>query len=261
VVNDSSGPVTTLPHAPRVVRLDKMFNVRDLGGLLTLNGRHVRPGLLFRADDPHLATDADVAALAALGIASVIDLRTPSEVEQRGTRRWDELGVQRYALPLWREIPGIDHGFKYHDPRLTAELYAAMHEDNLESHPPLWNALAEATAQGPTVIHCASGRDRTGIVVALLLSLLGVEEDLIREDYAMSATGMARMLAHLEATHSADVLASVNLDKEAMVLTPPEAIAHFLDRIRTRHGSMEDYAAAIGITPALPALREQLLVA
>jgi protein tyrosine/serine phosphatase len=260
-VNDFPGSALTLPHTSRVVNLDQMFNVRDLGGLPTLDGRQVRPGLLFRADDPHLATDADAAALAALGIASVIDLRTPSEVEQRGIRRWDELGVRRYALPLWREVPGTDHGFKYHDPRLTAELYAVMHEDNLESHPRLWNALAEATAQGPTVIHCASGRDRTGILVALLLSLLGVEVDRIVEDYAMSATGMTRMLAHLEAIHSADALASVNLDKEAMVLTPPEAMAHFLDRVRTHHGGMEGYAAAIGITETAPVLREQLLVA
>ena len=246
---------------PRMVALDLMFNMRDLGGLPTLDGRQVRSGRLFRADDPHLCTDDDAAALARLGIESVIDLRTPPEVDQRGTRRWDELDARRHALPLWREVPAIEHDFKYHDPGLTAALYEDMHEDNLEAHPGLWKALAEATTQGPTVIHCASGRDRTGIVVALLLSLLGVPEDLILEDYAMSSTGMERMLAHLEATHPAEALATLNLDKEAMVLTPPEAMGHFLDRIRLRHGSVAGYAADIGITVVVAALRNRLLVA
>jgi protein-tyrosine phosphatase len=243
----------------RAVRLSQMFNMRDIGGLPTLDGRHVRTGLLFRADDPHLSTDDDADILAALSITNVIDLRTQPEVDQRGTRRWDELGVRRHSLPLWSHVPPIEHAHKYRDPRLTAGLYADMHEENLTTHPHLWRALTQATTEGATVVHCASGRDRTGIVVALLLSMLGVREQDILDDYAISATGMRRMLAHLEATHPPEVLAAFDLDKEAMVLTPPEAIAHFLDWIHERHGSVEGYAADIGSLELVESLRVQLL--
>ncbi len=256
ISSDSARP---LLHDDRVVDLDQIFNMRDLGGLPTRDGGFIRSGRLFRADDPHLATDEDTAVLADLGISSVLDLRTAPEAEQRGSRRWDELGVQRHARPLWARIPGAAHAFRYHDPRLTADLYAAMHDEHLAAHRSLWQALALATTQGPTLIHCASGRDRTGIVVALLLGLLGVEEDLILADYAMSAAGMAHLLAHLEATHSPDDLVALRLDKEAMVLTPPEAMAHFLALIRQRHGGLDGYAADIGITAEVATLWENLL--
>jgi protein-tyrosine phosphatase len=249
----------TSTRTDRWVRLDGTTNMRDLGGLPTVDGRRVRAGRLFRTDDPHLSTDDDAAVLAALGIRTVIDLRTRREVEQRGNRRWDELGVRRLPLPWWSHVPPIEHAHKYRDPRLTAGLYGDMHEGNLGAHADLWRALAEATAAGPTVVHCASGRDRTGIVVALLLSMLGVHEDAILEDYAMSAAGMKRMLAHLEATSPPETLAALDLDKEAMVLTPPEAIGHFLDWVARRHGGIEGYAADIGIAELVPVLRTRLL--
>ncbi len=243
----------------REIRFAQMFNVRDLGGLTTVDGRRVRTGRVLRSDDPHLATDDDVTALAALGITDVVDLRTVPEVELRGTRRWDELGLRRHSVPLWSHVPPVEDAHKYHEPHLTAGLYAEMHEGNLAAHPGLWRTLDLATAAGPTVVHCASGRDRTGIVVALLLSLLGVPEQDILDDYAMSASGMRRMLAHLEATHPPEILAAFDLDKEAMVLTPPEAMAHFLDWVRDRHDGAERYVAAVGGAALVTTLRHRLL--
>lgn len=241
-----------------MVRFAQMFNVRDLGELRTSDGRRVRPGRIYRTDDPHLATDADAAALGALGITTVIDLRTPDEIEQRGTKRWDELGARWISRPLWAEVPSIEHAHRYHDPKMTAELYGEMHEANLAAHAGLWRAFADAGTHC-TAVHCASGRDRTGIVVALLLSLLDVGREDILEDYAMSARGMRRMLAYMEANFPPEVMASWNLDKEAMVLTPPEAIGHFLDWVQWRHGGIGGYAKEIGITDLVPVLQENLL--
>ncbi|MGX4688137.1 tyrosine-protein phosphatase [Streptomyces sp. JNUCC 63] len=257
-MSDTSTQTTAPGHAERAIHFAQIFNVRDLGGLCTSDGRRVRPGRMYRTDDPHLATDADAAALGALGLRTVIDLRTPAEIEQRGTRRWDELGTRRVSRPLWAEVPSLEHAHRYLDPVMTGELYGEMHEANLAAHPELWRAVANASAQC-TAVHCASGRDRTGIVVALLLSLLGVRREDILEDYAMSAQGMRRMLDHLEATYPAEVLASWHLDKEAMLLTPPEAIGTFLDRVQRLHGGIEGYAEQIGITDLVPVLRENLL--
>ena len=89
--------------------------------------------------------------------------------------------------------------------------------------------------------------------------MLGVPERDILDDYAMSAPGMSRMLAHLEATHPPEILATFDLDKEAMVLTPPEAIGHFLDWVRERHGGAERYVTDIGGAALVTNLRDRLL--
>lgn len=241
----------------RELRFQQMFNVRDLGGLASSACRvlHKR---VYRADDPHLASDADIAALRALRIDTVIDLRTQDEIAQRGTR-WEDLGARRASRPLWAAVPPIAESHRYLDPLRTAELYGEMHDRNLDAHRELWHSIAEASS-GRTVIHCASGRDRTGIVVALLLSFLGVDEASILEDYSMSADGMKRMLAYLEQRYPPDELAAkFDLDKQAMVLTPPETIRRYLAWVRDRHGSIEGYAADIGIQQLIPLLRDNLL--
>lgn len=248
---------TPLPAA-RSVELERVFNIRDLGGLPTLDGRRVRQGRIFRSDDAHLATAQDLKALGELGIGTVIDLRTGDEAAQRGTATWDQLGVRRLSHPFWLAVPPMGSGSRYLDPRETAGLYAEMHEQNLATHAALWRALAQA-ASGATVIHCASGRDRTGIVVALLLSFLRVPDAHILDDYAHSAAGMRQMLAYLDTAFAPETLARMQLHREAMVLTPPEAIGGFLAWLRERHGSIGGYAAALGVEAEVESLRAGLL--
>ncbi|PWI10414.1 hypothetical protein DIZ27_12495 [Streptomyces sp. NWU339] len=257
-MDDTPTLTTARGRAERAIPFAQMFNVRDLGGLRTSGGQRLRPGRIYRSDDPYFATDADAAALGTLGIKTVIDLRTSAEIEQRGTRRWDELGARRLSRPLWRKVPSIEHAHRYLDPKNTAELYGEMHEENLATHAELWRSVADAATER-TVVHCASGRDRTGIVVALLLSLLGVRREEILEDYAMSAEGMRRMLAHLEDTYPPETLKDWHLDKETIVLTPPEAIGHYLDWVQHRHGGIEGYAEQVQITDVVPVLRQNLL--
>jgi protein-tyrosine phosphatase len=109
------------------------------------------------------------------------------------------------------------------------------------------------------VFHCAAGKDRTGVLAALVLSLLGVDDDVIATDYGLSRLGMDRMLAYVRANHPerADTMS----DQPAAFLDAPEAAMRlFLDDLRARHGSVEAYAASVGADAAVvEALRANLL--
>jgi protein tyrosine/serine phosphatase len=199
----------------------------------------------------------DVQALGRLGIRTVVDLRTPQECGERESPMWDGLGATVHACPLVLQVPPhADHG-RYLEPRWTSGLYLKMLSDNPEGHASFWRALAEGSC-GVSLIHCLSGRDRTGIVVALLLEFLAVREADIVADYAMSAPGMERMLdwAELNLRGGVDAITS---DRTAMVTTDPETMRMFLSQFRQRYGSADGYAEELGITAYVTELRENLL--
>jgi protein-tyrosine phosphatase len=242
----------------RVIRLERGFNIRDVGGLHTSDGQRVRRDKVFRSEDLLYASTADVQALGRLGIRTVVDLRTTQECGERESPMWDGLGATVHACPLVVQVPPhAEHG-RYLEPRWTSGLYLKMLSDNPEGHAPLWRALAEGSSRGVSLIHCLSGRDRTGIVVALLLELLGVREVGIVADYAMSATGMERMMDWIELNIAGGVDA-VTTDRTAMVTTDPETMRMFLAQFRQRYGSADGYAKELAITPYVTELRRNLL--
>jgi protein-tyrosine phosphatase len=180
----------------RVVPFSTVFNFRDLGGYRTADGRTVRWRRLFRADGLFRLTEDDLTGFAALGIRTVLDLRRPDELAADG-RIADELGIDYRHVNLnvnpWppteltpEQLPGY-----------LAERYMIMAEEALESGAPMGTALrliAEAQA-APLVFHCAAGKDRTGVLAALTLALLGVPDDDIADDYALSGESERRYYA------------------------------------------------------------------
>jgi protein tyrosine/serine phosphatase len=110
------------------------------------------------------------------------------------------------------------------------------------------------------VIHCAAGKDRTGIVSAVLLGLLGVPDKDIVADYALSGGAMVRFLAWLRAEYP-DAKDELERSSAAIVAAEPETMALFLQRFRSVHGSFEDYAESLGMISAATALRAALLEA
>ena len=110
----------------------------------------------------------------------------------------------------------------------------------------------------PLVFHCAAGRTRTGVVAAMLLSLLGVADDHIATDYSLSRLGMARFKEWVIATYpeAADAMTD---QPSAFLAAPAEAMHLFLERLRAEFGSMHDYVAGLGVTDAtLDAVKERL---
>jgi protein-tyrosine phosphatase len=174
----------------RHVLLDGAANFRDLGGYETAEGRTLRWHKVFRSDALSALTAADQARLRALGVKLVCDLRLPGERRHAPSALPDELAIERFepgfiprgTLDMLAQIRAgtlhgeeiVEHvkGHYWHMPRDHAEVFGAV-----------LRRLAESR---PAVIHCTSGKDRTGLTVALLLLALGVPLETIYEDYLLT---------------------------------------------------------------------------
>jgi protein-tyrosine phosphatase len=235
---------------------ERLFNLRDLGGLTTVDGRRVRRGWLFRMDDPTAATPADVEALRALGVRGVIDLRNADEVTERGSATWDELKVRQVRCSVMNYAPPVDDYPRFIEPEFCATEYQRYIAEPDVARA-LWRALAELTTE-PTAIHCASGRDRTGVVSAMVLAAIGVEREQILHDYSVSEPGLARLLSYLE-EHVPARVPTTEGHRRSFLATPPECMAAFLDAVDARWGGVAGYLAEHGLQVEAETLRANLL--
>ena len=162
----------------RRIDLEGCLNFRDLGGYPTADGRRLRWRRLFRSDALHHLTPADVLRLREeIGLAHVVDLRSSGELRAEGRGPLEREPLAFHHLPLFDGLGGRRAAEGVPD---LAELYFAMAEYARE---PIARVIATlARASGPAVYHCAAGKDRTGLVSAVLLGLLGVRDEQIVAD-------------------------------------------------------------------------------
>ena len=162
------------------------FNFRDLGGYRTREGRTVRNGVLFRSDALHFMTPEDMAFVqTSLGLSTVIDLRNTDEASEAG--RWPGDGsTVRYRNIPFLEDRDISHPVEGADPvvRLT-EIYTWIIANAGERVAQALNLLAQDQTL-PAVVHCTAGKDRTGVLSAIILGLLGVDDEQIMADYILT---------------------------------------------------------------------------
>lgn len=174
----------------RIVRLDRVLNFRDFGGYDTVTGARLARGRLWRSAHFANASDDDVERLGDLGVSFIVDLRRPDE-RQLEPNRWPGAGVHTHTSD-----GGAGQGLPPHlmallRDDLTAESCAAYMRETYRGFPfdprlvTLYRAwFADlATRDGAAVIHCAAGKDRTGLGCALTLIALGVPEDAVYADY------------------------------------------------------------------------------
>lgn len=204
---------------------DGCYNVRDLGGHRTADGRETRWGAVVRSDSPARLTGAGWAALRAHGIRTIVDLRHASE-------RVEELpadGIELVPVSIldfddaafWEPLEGVD------DPHV---FYGAV----LERLPERFAAAATAIAQAPpggVLVHCAVGRDRTGLLSALLLALVGVPVEEIAADYAASSARLAPLI-ELFARQETDDVRRARMVRENACL--PESVLPLLRGLDAR---------------------------
>jgi protein-tyrosine phosphatase len=239
---------------PRNLGFSRTYNFRDVGGYPGLDGRTVRWRRLFRSDALHRLGEDDASAFAALGIRTVIDLRRPFEIEKYG-RVAERYGLDYHNLVLrhvdWEEI---EHPDDVVHERWLADRYLNFAEDGREGILASLQVIADAS-RAPVVVHCMAGKDRTGTVCALALSLLGVSDEDIAADYALTTSAMERLTAYLIEKHPEAVLGN-----EHMWDSPPGAMLLFLDDLRALHGSVEGYVKEIGLTgDEIASMRAHLL--
>ena len=180
----------------RHIELERVFNFRDLGGYPTRDGRTTKWQTLFRADGIHRLSEADVDTLRPLGLRTIIDLRTPDEIEEHGRFPLDAYA----ASASYHHQPVLDVIWTPEQIERFGESPTFLVDRYREMLVIGDRALGEslrlfgAAETYPAVFHCAAGKDRTGILAALVLGLLGVPDEVIAEDYALSRDGMVRMI-------------------------------------------------------------------
>jgi protein-tyrosine phosphatase len=231
--------------AERLVSLERGRNFRDLGGYHTAGGGRVRWGLVFRSASLHRLTAADLITLDRLGLRVVYDLRGDEERERAPSVLPD--GVRCELLPIGgtaaktKELTDLVLAGRLAELPLDflVRIYDAMVEVAASTFGRLLTRLAEPDGR-PALFHCHAGKDRTGIVAALLLSLLGVDERTVLDDYQLS--GIHYTEHQLAAVQTK--LAGTGVDVEryrAVFGAPRHAMATVLAGLRQRHGSLEAY--------------------
>ncbi|GHC74420.1 tyrosine-protein phosphatase [Streptomyces flavofungini] len=248
-------------------------NFRDVGGLPTLDGRRVRHGVLFRSGHLAHATDADAAFLGSLGLHTIFDFRNAADQRLEGP---DVAlpGVRNVNLPLSDPADGAEFWKMVRDGdldqlrsilsdgraagRMTAS-YRTIIEERTAEHSRVLHALAEDSV--PALMHCAAGKDRAGLSIAVTLLAVGVEREAIHADYLESNAAHRRYKVHRSST-SADAMSP-----EVMELLSPlfdaraEYLAAAFETIERTWGDTDTYLErGLGVKPQTrERLRERLL--
>jgi protein-tyrosine phosphatase len=231
------------------------LNVRDVGGHPTEDGAVTRDGVVVRADALGRLSDAGWQALVDYGIARIVDLRLHDEREADPPRDLpiELVHVQLVELdPEYRELMN-----RHLDTAADAAAYLRWsYGDFLErfSDNFVTAVRAVATAPGPALVHCVGGKDRTGLVVALLLRLAGVSLDRIDADYAVSEANLDDQAWVDEAPDE------IEAERRRKIIRSPEGVmAAVLAELEQRRGSVREYLLAAGSTAEeLDAIRARL---
>lgn len=212
----------------------RLVNFRDLGGLPLVSGGTFPGRRLFRSGTFSLLTPGETDELvSSLGLATLIDLRTRSERERSHQRFPDRVRV--FEFPFLTEIhPEWERPSDQSPPAIAHRYLDMLEGQGREALPPIISTITRDRL--PMAIHCESGKDRTGIVIALLLALVGVTDQAIADDYTRSGPSLQRLASDPANT---GVFAP---DPPSEYETSPETMQLFLDGVRNRYGSIEELA-------------------
>ena len=226
-------------HDPqRRLSFHGLLNARDLGGYPTVDGARTRWRSLLRADDLAQLTAAGLQALREYGVETVLDLRWPEE-------------AARYPGPAWAAVPGVryerislltgtEDEWRLRSRDAAKELWKCAVLEHVRAELRRVLAFIAAAPPRPLLFHCVAGKDRTGLIAALLLALADVEPQAIAADYAVSSENLLQ--GYLQR------YADVDPERIREALRCPEEGAHNMLRFLTRAGGAAAYLAQIGLT-------------
>lgn len=216
------------------------FNFRDLGGIKTSDGKYVKWGKIFRSDDLHTLTDADLNYLSSIPLISIVDFRSPDEIK----RSPDRLPASVKTDYTYSISPGNLLAAKSLADLKESQMDSAMMEMNsiLVNDTSCANrykdffTLLQDEKDVPLMFHCSAGKDRTGMGAALVLFALGVDENTIIDDYLSSNTYLGDKYAQYIAQ---------NPNLKPLFEVKREFIMAGIDQIKKDHGSVENYLSNV----------------
>jgi len=241
------------------INLEGAVNVRDVGGLPTVDGGSTMPGRLLRSENLQELSSADVDKLVGeIGVTTVVDLRTTAEVELEGPGPLDAVPSVRHAYhPVLPELgsrtdavaEALLLGKRERDiSRFPDDIMCGHYLGYLEERPEeVVGALRSiATSRGAAIAHCAAGKDRTGVIVALALTVADVEPAAIVADYMATGERIDAIIERLRRsrTYAADVSSrpvTAHLPRE-------ETMKSFLEQLHVRYGGLPRWLADNGLT-------------
>ena len=237
----------------RHLRFESVSNFRDIGGYRTRKGDTVAWRRIFRSGEFKDLNKQELQKLTKdIGLISVIDLRGAMELERQGIGLLSEANIKYHSVPFSTGVAN-----RADDERLFRKC-TNMGEFYLDivRHPDYGGQILEALeiiampGNHPLVFHCAVGKDRTGILAAMLLSILGVEDTDIIEDYSLSDPYMVELQKRINSDPKAAAAAQPLPDY--FWKATPESMALFLSTLRKEYGSINGYLEAMGMEPSLP---------
>jgi protein-tyrosine phosphatase len=223
----------------RHITFESLANFRDLGGCRTTDGHRTRPGLLYRTDSLGKLRPGtpDWDRYLSLGIRTVIDLRYPWEVADHGripahdSFTYHNLSIEHRPYNQAALGPDVAVG-----PYL-AKRYMEVAEDGTKEIAQTLTLIADAVnSSTPLAFHCASGKDRTGLIAALVLTLVDVPHDTISEDFALTELAAPALLADWRARNNGH-----SPNWPAFGRAPTEVMDLFLKSLTSRYGSIDAY--------------------
>jgi protein-tyrosine phosphatase len=258
-------PSTLTVVQPKWIDLEGVANLRDVGGLPTVDGGTIATGRLLRSDNLQTLTPADVERLLELGLTDVVDLRSDYEAEREGPGPLVGSSVRIRQLSVFREwragvgeekpdvrpevlpedaLPWVDLEPTVQLENEIAGIYLSYVLDRPDSIIAALRTIAES--EGAALVHCAAGKDRTGTVVALALTLAGVEREAIIADYAASSDRVERIVARLVASPTyAENLRDRPMDSHR---SWPQTMSDFLGHVDETYGGVEQLLLTLGWT-------------
>lgn len=242
---------TQLGEGQRVVQVEGAYNVRDLGGYMTKDGRITRWGAFFRAADLSQLTEESQQVLMSKGVRTVIDLRHSTELEKKMNvfHGSDRVSYNNVSL-INPSSAGSGQA------RNLGDLYINVLEGSQAELLRVFTLLAEQSGHA-TLFHCAAGKDRTGVVAALLLDLVNVPHETIAEDYALTASCIAPIMEELRNERPSNVSEEIY---ETFLGCDPVNMINMLNHLELNYGNSESYLLSIGLSDVqVQALKDRLI--